>query len=261
MTSSRIWTSLGLLVLVQACGSPFNIQENCDTGFYTTDAGKRMQWPDGHRIDFEMHKSVPKPRRDVIVASGERYNRVFSSTRLKIIGSELSTPDFNGDLGKVSGDNVNAIYWVSEKDWIWGKSDPQAVAMTVVSFSHSGIREADIFFRAKIFSNTPRVPESPLTLSQNKTASDPLALLLKLTPSSIFRIASAAYDMAATNINISEHQTYMVSVHELGHALGRCHSDNTESIMYPEVSAGTEERRAQPLSEIDLDILSQAYTL
>jgi predicted Zn-dependent protease len=74
-------------------------------------------------------------------------------------------------------------------------------------------------------------------------------------------LASPAYNPASANTFYAEHQAYMVSVHELGHAIGRCHSDNPASIMYPEVSAGSEADRASPLSEIDLDIMSKIYSL
>ncbi|MEO5667180.1 MAG: hypothetical protein ABIR96_03900, partial [Bdellovibrionota bacterium] len=66
MKSSSKWTVLGLLTLLQACGSPFDIKASCDTGFYTTNSGKLMHWPDGSRIDFQMHKSVPAEMREVI---------------------------------------------------------------------------------------------------------------------------------------------------------------------------------------------------
>jgi predicted Zn-dependent protease len=65
----------------------------------------------------------------------------------------------------------------------------------------------------------------------------------------------------STNTNYLENQAFMVSVHELGHAIGRCHSDDSNSIMYPEVSGGTEKTREQPLSEVDLDVLSKVYKL
>jgi len=245
---------LAAITLLQACGNPFNLSESCDTGFYATEAGQQMHWPDGHRIDFEMHKSVPGNFRDVIKSSSLRYNESFEATRLKVIDSELKTPTFSGSVGKVSGDNINAIYWVRDSDWAWSESDPSAVAMTVVNFSKDGITEADIFYKASVFARATSTDATTEAVTQNFFSFS--------TPSAFAATISApAYNIAATNTYFFEHQAYMVSVHEFGHAIGRCHSDNRASIMYPEVSAGTEEERAHPLSEIDLDILSQIYSL
>lgn len=252
MKLSHQWSSFALLILVQACGNPFDIQDSCDSGFYTTNTGKRMQWPDGQRIDFEMHSSVPAEMRDPIIASSQRYNEVFSSTTLQVIDSQLSTPAFNGNVNKVQGDNVNAIYWVGEDNWAWGESDPQAVAMTVVTFSRTGIKESDVFFRSKVFTRN--------NVSTLSSVSLPFRFLSEFSLGSFKSIASAAYNATAANVNITEHQTYMVSVHELGHAIGRCHSQDPVSIMYPEVSPGSEKDRANPLKG-DIETLSQAYSI
>lgn len=262
MTMSHKWTSLGLLTLLQACGNPFDIKSSCESGFYTTNNDERMQWPDGQRIDFQMHSSLPKNIRDVVGASGDRYNDVFSKTTLNIIDSEeLDTPDFKGNVDQVSGDNINGIYWVREKDWAWGESDPDAVAMTVISFSRTGIAESDVFFRSKVFTRETTLSSAAGTISSDTSKGVPLDFLFGLGFNSKTSIASAAYNLASNNPNPAEHQVFMVSLHEMGHAIGRCHSDDPSSIMYPEVGSGSEEDREHPLSEGDLDVLSQAYKL
>ena len=248
-------------MLLQACGNPLSLKSSCESGFYTTDAGRRMQWADGSRIDFQMHNSVPSAMREVIVASGDRYNDAFSKTHLNVVVSdEITTPTFNGDVDKVSGDNINAIYWVREKDWAWAESDPDAVAMTVVNFSRTGISESDVFFRAQIFNRDTSSSDVAQSKFRPETASSSaLDFLLDLRFSPLASLTQAAYNASTSNPNPRQHQVFMVSVHELGHAIGRCHSEDPASIMYPDVSAGTVEQRQQPLSEIDLDILSQAY--
>jgi|GEM_PF-1406439 len=262
MMTSHKWTTFGLLTLLQACGNPFDIKSSCESGFYTTTSNERMQWPEGSRIEFQMHASLPENIRDVVAASGDRYNDVFKKTSLHIIDSEeIDTPDFKGNVSEVSGDNINGIYWVREKDWAWSESDPEAVAMTVISFSRTGIAESDVFFRAKVFKRETHLTASNATVSNETSQGMPLDFLFGLGFNSKNSIASAAYNLASSNPNPAEHQVFMVSVHEMGHAIGRCHSDDPASIMYPEVGSGSEEDRESPLSEGDLDILSQAYKL
>ncbi len=262
VSRTRLAWALGGLLL-QACGMPFDIKESCETGFYTTTTGKIMHWPDGHRIDFEMHKSVPAEMRDAVVAAGARYNDALRTTHLNVIRSPLSTPTFRGNVSQVSGDNINAIYWVREKDWVWAESDPHAVAMTVVSFSLDGIVEADVFYRAKIFaeSSTPSTDSSTTTTGSALTSAALLDKVLSLGGLAPVRVFKAAYSTASTNVNMAQHQAYMVGVHEFGHALGLCHSESATSIMYPEVNATNEKRREKPLSDLDLDVLAKAYEL
>ncbi|MEO5667966.1 MAG: matrixin family metalloprotease, partial [Bdellovibrionota bacterium] len=183
-------------------------------------------------------------------------------TNVHIIDSEeVNPPDFDGTVSKVSGDHVNGIYWVREKDWAWGESDPDAVAMTVVSFSHDGISEADVFFRAKVFARKTSATVAKASISNDTSTGMPMDFFLGLGFTSTRSLASAAYNLASSNPNPVEHQVFMVSVHEMGHAMGRCHSSDSTSIMYPSVSAGTEELREHPLSQGDLDTLSQVYKL
>lgn len=233
-----------IALMMQACGNPFNISEKCENGFYTSDSGKRMHWPNGHRIDFELHKSVPKHFRNAIRASSQRYNETLSASSLYVIDSELNTPAFTGNVSSVSGDNVNGVYWVRDADWVWGESDPGAVAMTVVQFTRDGIGEADLFFRSQSF-----------LIKRKHESSNPSALSFANI------LENFGYNPSSTNTDRSEHQAYMVGVHEFGHAIGRCHSSNPESIMYPEVGLGSEETREQPLSKEDIEILSDVYTV
>lgn len=276
--------ALLLLGLVQACGMPFDIKSSCDAGFYETNNGNQMHWPDGSVVDFEMHESVPAEFTDAIEAAAKTYDETFKSTRVKI-STGTNPPSFTGSVSAVQEDGHNSIYWVREEDWAWAESKPHAIAITVTSFSPNRIIGSDIFYRSKAFtkpkktesSNSSSSTESEATVEIQAQLENKLGNFLQaqsLSFAKIFKLAdhnqvisasrsswAAAYNPSSNNSNRLEHEVYMVSVHEIGHAMGRCHSDDPASIMYEYVGAGTEEIRQSPLSESDLDAFSQNYLL
>ena len=264
------------LALLQACGNPFNIKDSCETGFYETNSGNKMQWPDGSKVTFDAHSSIPEDYLDVIDAASNQYSDLFSNTSVEFYRN-TNVKEFRGIPGEVTGDDVNAIYWVNEDEWPWKESDPQAIAMTVTAFSRSGIIEADIFYRAKSFAekstSSSASASTKVKISSAEPADFPGTTLLSgikeivSLGNNIFpdlhigknQILQAAYDLSSTNTNRIEHSVYMVSVHEMGHALGRCHSDEPASIMYPQVSAGTQSIRENPFSDGDLKTFDSSY--
>jgi hypothetical protein len=240
---NRVMGIMGLLVLVGACAQPLQISESCSNGFYTTTQGEIMQWPDGHRVDFEMHEGVPVEMRPAISTATGMYNDLFSRTTLNLDESpSRKTPTFRGEVEGVSGDGINAIYWVADKNWAWAKSDPNAVAMTVVSFSVDGIQEADIFFKASSY-----MPAS----STVSALRDGVSALLR-SPATAFAPLSA---------NFQEQKAYLIGVHEFGHAMGRCHSESADSIMYSTVNPSSAEQLSDPFSKGDVKTFKKAYSV
>jgi hypothetical protein len=98
--------------------------------------------------------------------------------------------------------------------------------MTVVRFTRGRIVEADIYYRAASFP------------SQN------------ITPDSAgFRPLEASIDAQ---------YIYVITVHEVGHALGRVHTTNEDSIMFPQVGL---DFVSQPFSLWDLETFQSVYQL
>lgn len=257
---------MAILGLLQACGNPFNIKDSCDNGFYETNTGTRMSWPDGSHVDFDMHQSVPAEFRDAIKGASEQYNSLFSATEISMYEGQ-KIKDFRGLPVEVTGDHVNGIYWVREDIWPWAESDPNAIAMTVTTFSRDNITESDIFYREKAYTKpndnveaTTSSIKLPSIGGINGLMKASQVLFPKLGINSN-QMIQAAYSPLETNNNRIEHRVYMVSVHELGHSMGRCHSEEPASIMWPQVGPGNEEMRQAPFSDGDISTFESAYSL
>jgi hypothetical protein len=163
------------------------------------------------------------------VAITDTYNSLLSKTKLSIQTGSTNLKPFNGSVSAVSGDHVNGVYWV-EGDWPWAKSSPDSDAMTVVVFSSNRIAEADVFFRASSF------PE--------KSGS---ALSATGLDGALTEIASAP---------IEDQWIYVIGLHEFGHALGRVHSHDHDSLMYPSIGLNF---ALSPFSEYDVEKFEQVY--
>lgn len=269
--------AVAALLMVQACGKRLQIAEGCANGFYETTSGQRLVWPDGSHVNFSIDKSVPESFEDAILASGDAYSENLLATKVKV-DKETPVPSFNGDTSKLEEDGVNGVYWLNDEQWLWQEEKKGAIAVTVTTFASSRITGADIYFRASAFERTQRkaVAETQITSAKPFSATGlipalsnaALPLVELLNTAAPFRsttsnntLVSAAYDPSSANKNYPEHHVYMVSVHEIGHALGRCHSSEPASIMFPTVGSGTEQMRKAPLDEIDIDIFASAYAL
>lgn len=228
--------------MVSACGQMDRVGTDCACGFYTDAAGKEMwHWPEGSVVQFSVDPNFPEEMEPSIVEAGKTYDRIFASTRV-----EMKIPK-NGDgspypkalttqtpvdvRNEVSGDGVNGIYWVDSR-WPWIEANPTSDAMTVVKFRRGHIVEADVFFRSESF---------PLTNISTRGLA-----------------ASEVEGGATLRGSIDSKWLYVIAVHELGHALGRVHAQDEESVMFP--SVGLEFLR-QPFSQWDLDVFSQVYSL
>lgn len=252
---TRVATLIALLVLA-ACGAQpeRNVRKDCDCGFYTDASGKKMLlWPDGDKVVFHFNKDVPQDLRPALSAGAQSYNLILATTRIELDVHQEDAPAIvGGKPSSVSGDGVNGVYWVPEP-WPWKDKDPSAAAMTVVLFENGHIKEADVFFRASSY-------DGPVYAPNGAVKSTPMGSKVKETE---FRNAAAGLrtegashitDGATANVKWS----YMLAIHEFGHALGRIHSKNEESIMYPKVGI---DDIAHPFSEYDLEILGKGYTL
>ncbi len=237
-----------------------------------------MHWPDGAQVNFDIHASVPSEYRDTIKAAGDRYNDILEVTGIKIF-EDKTVKDFRGIPLEVTGDGSNSIYWVRDEEWPWKESDPNAIAMTVTTFDKNNISEADIFYKSKSYQkdspDTKTKATATVSVGNNSSASldfsamNPIQDFLRSTKDTLFpnlkiasnQILQAVYDTSSINHNLVEHRVYMVSVHEMGHAMGRCHSDEPASIMWPQVGTGDEETRNMPFSDEDLDLFESAYKI
>ena len=227
--------SLSLVVLVSACGRIL-IGEDCECGFYTNAAtNKMLHWPDGTKIKFEVHKNVPDEQLLALEAVGEQYNKLLQNTQIDINTSERAAPSYSEqNVDEVSGDGINGVYWVTGR-WPWKKKEPNSDAMTVVSFSASRITEADIFFRARSFRDI------------SGDLSRLGALQISVAPG--FEIESAS---------VTSQRIYTIGLHEFGHAIGRTHSHENGSLMFPSVGLGLVE---EAFSDYDREIFSAVYEL
>lgn len=238
------------LIILSGCGGKTSVRKDCPCGFYTTSSGKMLHWNDGEKITFSFQKDFPKDLRPSVSAAAHNYNRLFRNTRLTLDPElELAPVMKNLDPQSVSGDGVNGVYWVPEP-WPWKDKDPNSDAMTVVLFEKNRIVEADVFFRSRSFDGPVTFPNESLYSS---IIGDGNSLLteagagLSTEPSEITKGSSANVRWA-----------YVIGVHEFGHALGRVHAHQEDSIMHATVGLDSLQH---PFSSFDLDSFSKAYEL
>jgi hypothetical protein len=223
--SSRVLPVLGLIIL-GACGQT-KVLDDCDCGFYTDQAGNKVTWKDGETVKFAFHSGVPSNVRPAVSAGVLEYNNIFKSLRVSVSSAASDRPSSlsDNDPQSVSGDGVNGIYWIT-RDWPWQESNPDSDAMTVVRFTRGRIVEADIYFRAGSF------------------------------PSQNISVDSAGFKPQEASVDAQ--YVYVIAVHEVGHALGRVHTDNEDSIMFPQVGL---DFVSQPFSLWDLETFQSVYQL
>ncbi len=238
----RILALLGATLLNQACGDQRPKADCATCGFYTDAAGEKLwHWPDGSQVSFVLESGFPAEMRPSMVEAGKTYAEIFSNTGVAVEDQSInpSAPVLARVTGtsptevrnQTSGDNINGIYWV-DSVWPWINTDRNSDAMTVVKFRRGRIVEADLYIRAESF---------PLSNSSS----------LALTAGEV----SGARSLAGS---IDVKWLYVIAVHELGHALGRVHAEDEDSVMFPTVGL---EFLTQPFSQWDLDIFSKAYKL
>jgi hypothetical protein len=211
--------------------------------------------------------------RTSITSGAETYNKVFSSTRITF-GSK-SAPAQIGNKNEVTGDGINGIYVVSESNWFFYKSNPEAVAVTNNIYTSDEIIETDIFFLVKDSAIAASVTSPKfMNIAFNRFTStllDAFSLVKSRTEDSSINDLHGHVAMALTNSegvkavgmysnDFSTVKAKAFAVHEFGHSLGRCHTANKTSIMQPQLS--TSVYYTKPLlSDYDLDILAEHYSV
>ena len=231
-----LW-AITLLLLLGACGRQIDIKEDCSCGFYTTADGKMMHWNDGAKINMKMSSAVPVSMRAAVAAAASTYNSIFENTQMSVDMQNFTAPDFHGDPKSVSGDGVNGIYWVTG-EWPWKGDKSHSDAMTVVFFNDEGVAEADVYFRASSFDMSSSQPSMAIATESAHPVNYSVFSDLRATSASVW-------------INL-------LAIHEFGHVLGRVHTDDETSIMYPSVGRA---HVYSPMGESDFEKFSQAYKL
>jgi hypothetical protein len=263
--------SILTVAILSACGE--QVRSDCnDCGFYTDASGSRlMHWPDGTQIQFEFHRDFPEDKKQAMAAVGTVYNSAFAQTRLDIKTTSSFAPSFSGRnpdsvANSVLGDGINGIYWV-EGEWPWAQENPNSDAMTLVAFEAGRIIEADLFFKADSFSENAFAKKVQFfdmsKLAENKTEKKSFfsSLLSRFSMFEKNTSSLAGEIIVPQEISVSSTSTkwlFVLGVHEIGHALGRVHSDSKSSVMYPSVGLSFSRN---PLTESDLNMFSKAYTL
>ena len=243
---------MSILILTSGCGRNLKVKKDCPCGFYTSDSGKILAWPDGDSVNFVFEKSFPKELRFAVASAAENYNHLLDKTHLALSPTDESAPamkDINPD--SVSSDGINGVYWVPEP-WPWKDKDPNSDAMTVVVFKRGRIVEADLFFRERSFQGPIQIPnEASFSSIMN---SKPTSLLTDAGSITTSTVADPAEITQGASSNVK--WIYTIGVHEFGHALGRVHTDREDSIMHPTVSLESIKR---PFTDWDVETFNHVY--
>jgi len=232
---------LSMTSLIGACGAMKEVDDSSETGFYQID-GRDMQWPTESTVEFQFSKAFPYEQRPAIAAAANSYNDLLANMRLHLDADQENAPEFTeaqtvDAASNLSGDNVNGVYWL-EEPWPWSETSPDSDAMTLVKFDGEKIVEADVYFRARSFES-----RGTLALAQSEDRPDPTLE----TP--VFKPQAAP---------VGAQWSYVIGIHEFGHALGRVHAHREDSIMYKTV--GLDSLKA-PFTSYDREIFSSIYSL
>ncbi len=111
--------------------------------------------------------------------------------------------------------------------------------MTVVRFNQGSIVEADVYFRARSYASRAEIWA---TTSENRAS----------------RLPESHRETKLEDMSAQDRWLYLIAVHEFGHALGRAHVHDHDSIMAPAVSM---KRLLEPFTNFDLEVLSSVYPL
>jgi len=225
------------LLSLSACGD-FQINSDCECGFYTSSSGIKIHWNDGSRVKFVTHSDMPEAHRLALTHIEKSFNETLNRTQISIDVTSNSAPSMtNNTPDSVSGDGINGIYYVRgnwpfyDTDNTGKKITSNADAMTVIRADPRGLIEADIFFREESFRLTS-AEERMDKLSPQETA----LWIQKSAPENVAWM-------------------YKVGAHEMGHAMGLVHTSK-KSIMTPQVSLNPLDKL---FTDRDITTIAQVY--
>jgi hypothetical protein len=216
-----------LVLILASCADKGTFEVHACGEYLCTANGSIIKW-NQNNVEFAFEAHVPQRVREAMESSSSDFNNVLKDNRLIIDQHNNRAPAYSGDPSMHNRDGINGIYYIKGK-WPWEDSIKGSLAVTLTRFSANGIVEADVFIKEDI------------NRAETYSTKD------------------------STNQQYFNWVKY-ISAHELGHALGRSHSKDRSSLMYPSISFMPKITNHDPqtqdfFSNYDLELFSLAYSI